>query len=711
MKHNMNQNHTPGRLSLMAIAVAAFTLPASSTFAQGVLEEVVVTATKRAESTQDIAISVVALSGDRLNKMSIDNFENMAISVPNFSVSDSLTVSQITMRGVGSGEDRGFEQSVSTYKDGVYLPRSRQSRSPFFDVDRVEVLRGPQAVLFGLNSTAGAVSVHGAVNNPGDEFELSLTGEYEAEYSGMRVRAVAGGSVGETLGWRLALETKDSGDGWLENNVSGDAGVLEHDMARLSLVWQPTDQMKATFRWEHNEAESTGQITEIVNANTLATDAAPGGLFDRVAGVNAAEPGTFDLRGLDGQFDGRSFASENIPFKALHDSINGGNYRLPLGADQEIDNVSLALDWALGEYTLSALLGYSDYSYDAAVNIAGLPFSIYSGTNFEEYDQTSIEIRLASPAGEAFEWIAGVYYQDSSLFTDQPNTIDVTPLLSLVTGLPPAVVDAAVTGAPPLWELAGANLAQDAELMSLFVNGTWNINESVSVTAGVRYSDDEKKYVRSAQTTGSGLYLKAADGGLGTFIGGAVLNANGLSVGDTAGIISSDNLMPELSVEWDVNDDVMLYAKYAQSVKSGGVATAGSAALDGLIYGDEDAESFEVGMKGRFLGGRAELNAAIFTTEFTDLQVKSSIVDGAGAIATIIGNAGAATSEGLELDGRVLISDGLTLGANIAFLNAEYDFYPAGPCNRSGSTTPGAVAGTCYLSGEQLPFAVETSGS
>lgn len=221
--------------SCLALAVSAVT----ATMAHAQLEEVLVTATKREQSTQDIPMSITAVSGDRLDAMGIDNFEDLSNSIPNFTVGDTLIVNQITMRGIGSGEDRGFEQSVSTFKDGVYLPRSRQSRSPFFDVDRVEVLRGPQAVLFGLNSTAGAISVHGAVNRPGDEFELTVTGEYESEQEGYRGRAVAGGSLGDTIGWRLALETMDGGDAWLDNSYSGDAGEPEHDIARIPWSGSP----------------------------------------------------------------------------------------------------------------------------------------------------------------------------------------------------------------------------------------------------------------------------------------------------------------------------------------------------------------------------------------------------------------------------------------------------------------------------------------
>lgn len=166
--------------------------------------------------------------------------------------------------------------------------------------------------------------------------------------------------------------------------------------------------------------------------------------------------------------------------------------------------------------------------------------------------------------------------------------------------------------------------------------------------------------------------------------------------------------MPEATLEWDINDNMMLFGRYAESAKSGGVATAGSVSAAGLIYDDETAESFEVGFKGRFLDGRAEFNAVAFTTEYKDLQVKNSSVTESGVL-TVIGNAAKATAEGVELDGRLMVADWLTVGGTLAFLDASYDSYDGADCNRSQSF-PTSAAG-CDLSGASLPFAADQSGN
>ena len=270
----------------IALGVAAtYSIPS---YAQ--LEEVIVTATKRAESTQDIPMSVQAVSGERLEAMAISDLSDLATTIPNFSIGDGLTTNLITMRGVGSGEDRSFEQSVSMFVDGIYMPRSRQTRTPFFDADRVEVLRGPQAVLFGLNSTAGAISIHSAVNNPGDEFEARITGEYETEYEGGKGTLVVGGSPLDSLGLRLALETGDTGDGYIDNDTLGEQGDSESTVARLSAVWEATDKLMVTTKYNYADYEVHGQLAEAVNRAASALDNGDGKLNWKNSGIGQLLP-------------------------------------------------------------------------------------------------------------------------------------------------------------------------------------------------------------------------------------------------------------------------------------------------------------------------------------------------------------------------------------------------------------------------------------
>jgi outer membrane receptor protein involved in Fe transport len=366
------------------------------------------------------------------------------------------------MRGIGSGEDRSFEQSVSMFVDGIYMPRSRQTRTPFFDADRVEILRGPQAVLFGLNSTAGAISIHSAVNNPGDSFEASITGEYETENEGASGTLIVGGSPLDNLGLRLAIKSGDSGDGYIDNNFLGDQGDSESTVARLSVVWEPTDDLRATAKYNYADYEVNGQTAEPVNRFAKAVDNGDGQLNWKNSGIGELLP--------------------------LLSAVSGNTMSKP-GADQEAENFSLNVDYMLGEHTLTGLFGYSDYDYNLATDLdsvsfagLGIPGVSLDAVSYEEYEQTSFELRLTSPGGETLDYVVGAYYQDSTLEAEQPA----------VTLLPP---DA--TGQPvDLLERGNNFFDQDATLWSAFASLTWNITERMRAIGGVRYSDDDKDWDR-----------------------------------------------------------------------------------------------------------------------------------------------------------------------------------------------------------------------
>jgi outer membrane receptor protein involved in Fe transport len=614
-------------------------------------------------------MSVQAVSGEKLNAMAISELGDLATMIPNFSIGDGVTTNLITMRGMGSGEDRSFEQSVSMFVDGIYMPRSRQTRTPFFDADRVEILRGPQAVLFGLNSTAGAISIHSAVNNPGDEFEARITGAYESEYEGGKVTGVVGGSPIDSLGVRLAVESGDTGDGYIDNDFLGDQGDSESTVGRLSAVWEPTDNLIVTAKYNYADYEVHGQTAEAVNRFAPAVDNGDGKLDWKNSGIG-----------------------ELLPLLA---PISQHDLTKP-GSEQELNNFSLNLDYALGEHTLTGLIGYSDYDYSLSTDLDGVSFAgggvpglSFDAMSYEEYEQKSAELRLTSPGGETLDYVMGIYYQDSELTSDQPNIFKYPTAL---TGFP---VD--------LYERGNNIFEQDATLWSGFVSVTWNMTDSFRLIGGGRYSDDDKDWERSS------ICQHSFDGGANWAPAEFNLGACAIA-SDQKDNVSSDNFMPEIVAQYDWGDDTMVFAKYSESAKSGGAATGTSVPDGEIVYDDETAKGFELGLKTTFLDGMAEFNAVAFYTEFDDLQVKSSTFAGTRVVTTI-GNAGEATTQGIELDGRWAATDWLTLGGAVAYLDAQYDEYTSGPCNTSGSTPTSSTGKGCDLDDEDLPFSPEWTGS
>jgi iron complex outermembrane receptor protein len=244
-----------------AVSIATHSLSAGAQQ----LEEIIVTAQKRAESLQDVPISVSAIQGEKIQDAGIPNMAALADYVPNLHIADAPVNTNIYMRGVGSGNNQGFEQSVGMYIDGVYMGRGRQYRAGFLDVERVEVLRGPQGTLFGRNTVAGAVNITSASARAGDE----LTGQVMASaesFDGRVLEGFVGGGVTDTLGVRLAMKYRET-DGFADNTFLGrPEGSIEELSWRLSLNWQPTDDLNVNFKYSavglraHRRVDHDGKV-------------------------------------------------------------------------------------------------------------------------------------------------------------------------------------------------------------------------------------------------------------------------------------------------------------------------------------------------------------------------------------------------------------------------------------------------------------------
>ena len=242
-----------------AVALSVSAIPGTS-YSQA-LEEVIVTAQKRAESLMDVPLSVSAVSGGRMLEAGIRNLGDLTAYVPNFQKSETSIGSYLSIRGISSGINQGFEQSVVQYMDDVALGRSPLARAPFMDLARVEVLRGPQNVLFGKNSIGGALSL--VTNQPTDEFEASVMLEYETEYDTPEANLVLSGGLTESVRGRLAVRYLEE-DGYFENNLTDrDEAGREEATLRGTLAWDVSDTVEAVLKLERSEFDFEGRTDEL----------------------------------------------------------------------------------------------------------------------------------------------------------------------------------------------------------------------------------------------------------------------------------------------------------------------------------------------------------------------------------------------------------------------------------------------------------------
>ncbi|WNC66965.1 TonB-dependent receptor [Thalassotalea nanhaiensis] len=672
----LNKITTALSVALLGSTIAVPTFAAEDEQLKG-LEVIQVTATKRITTAQETPLSLEAINGDDIAKKGLANLEDLTTSMPNINIGSGLGVQTVSMRGMGSGNERSFEQSVGMFIDGVYMPRSRQYRAPFFDAERVEIIRGPQAVLYGLNATAGTITVNSASTQPGDEGFLNLSAGYEVEYAGYNVGAVTGGSLGDDVGARLAVRYTDNGDGFYyneyENALTGqeaqDEGDGDETIVRGTLVWDASDNLKITTKVDYADAETLGETGETINHPLMPL-------------------------GIDGEMDWTRNASSTLS--------SWWNDKGP-GMYHELLNASIKADYSMGDHLVTATFGHSTSDFDLITNTATLPGDFLSVSIYEEFTQNSAEFRLTSPETGNFSYIAGLYVAASELE-------NVT-----VSALGPAILGDGPTGTG--LSIGGSFLnTLDTTTISPFVSGTYNISDDFRITAGVRYSSEEKEVGRENLEC----FMKASDGA-GGFMELTpnltdVYESMGLAAicGTLAGLEddkTSTNLMPEVIAQYDISNDTNSYAKLSVSKKSGGYGFSTSiGSAEALDFDDETAKSIELGIKTRFMDGRGQANLAIYHTIYEDLQQNSFTFNDDGTVDTAIVNAGESLSQGFEADVKFLLTENLTIGASVAYLSSEYEEFELGTCY-VGQTPTIPDTAICDKTGENTPFAPEFSGN
>lgn len=680
------------------IALPILTLVPITMVNAQVLEEIVVTASKIEQNLQDVPVSVSAVSGEKINTLGIQRAEELSALIPNFSVQQDPIGDKINIRGIQSGNNAGLEQSVSTFVDGIYRGRGVQSRFAFLDVERIEVLRGPQGTLFGKNTIGGAVSIVSA--KPTEEFEGALTGIYTFEnvdeYEG---RGYISGPLSDSVRGRLAFQWRDISEGYIDNIFYNESSPQLNETAlRGTLDWDFSDNTLITAKIEIADFDLQGQ-----NFSTI--ESGP------IAGFGLAE-NTYDQANM-GSID------------PVLDFGSSGNH------EGDILESSVIVKTQMDSGELTSILSYSEYDFQ---RLCDCDFSLLDLIRFddgEEFDQTSFEIRYASDNDGAFQYITGAYFHDNSLYADADTYFNVRgstqgdlaidTVLNLGcqgAGNDPGDRNCIVAGlvstfdGTPL-EYVDFNryhfLDQDDTVAAVFFQGTYDINETTRASLGIRYTTEEKDAVQAAYAADYGtrnrndvvgnesLYAGAA-AGLQPFltIAEAVNHSNDLNRKENS-LTWSGNL------QWDYSDDTLLYASVATGFKAGGFNTfAFTADPDEAEYEEEEVLSFELGAKMSLLDDAAELNIAIFHSEFDDIQTALFT----GSASFIVQNASAATSEGIEFDGRWAVSNNLLAYGGLAFVNFEFDDFPNAGCYaeqllqfRADTASPLATLQECGAAG------------
>jgi iron complex outermembrane receptor protein len=658
------------------LAVAAAACCTMTAHAQ--LEEVVVTAQKREQSLQDVPMAVSAMGAAQMQEAGIQTLADLSLYMPTLEVNTSTSpVSNIyRIRRLGNlANVPSVEPAVAIVVDGAFRGRPVFGAGDLFDVERIEVLRGPQSTLYGKNATAGVVSIHTAV--PGDEFEwkAELTGGvYDGGAGDADMYSFKGGISGpltDNLSGSLGVSGIDQ-DKLMGNGYQDGLGVETNENKRVSfrgqLAWDVSDDLSVRAivgNMEIDKAAGTANDIYIDPTSPLIVGIPEAGLPPVLATAASLAEGPAGL------------CADNDP------ENNTGCNLADTSTDLSAWEGTLLVDYQLANgWTIDSLTSWDWYKFKGPQNDVAQASSLvlrYKPT--QESESWQQELRLSSAGGEFLDWQVGAfYYHNEFYFGDKGDT---------------AMFKSDVDSGNPLWEaILGVPFAapgqlgyldgrQKSDYYAIFGQGIWNLTDAFSVTTGVRWQREEKD-----------MDIDQAVNDLTPSVISAVLSP--VAVGWVGGSDdrSADEVTWSVSPQYNFNDDTMVYATVSHGWKSGGFDIGfGAAPADGREFKDEQLMHYELGVKSELWDNRIRLAASAFYTDIDDYQ-DPLFIGGQFIIKTVEKS----SLKGAELEGTVLLTDKLTSQFAVSYVEFEYDDYKDGAC--WPTAVPDGTNGGCDLSGK-----------
>lgn len=675
------------------------------------IEEIVVTARGREETVRDIPVAITAVSGDDLERYNLGRFDELGALIPQLDIvrGNSGSGASISMRGIGSTfTSIGIEQSVAVIVDGVYYPQGRVINEGLFDVEQVAVLKGPQALYFGKNASAGVIALQ--TRNPGDEVETILRAGYEFEQQRMDVDAILSAPINDYVGARLALRGTRSWDGYMKNSVQPttyttiDAATFQSSVydvpaagndqwprekslsGRLTLAGDLEETLfwnvKASFsRVETEGPDGQSQIWNCPTLNGQSHLTAPDP--DNPA-VSIPVPNPAAVCGIDWEHQRNPIPPAIAAVTPLLNQFGGER-----GEDYRSHGLTTTLDYVFDQAEVTMIANYhkqktkwvGDFDFTGAMDT-------FAGEQ-NEFEAFSTEIRAVTQLEGPVNFVVGGYYQK----TNRDFVQDV------FTG---GVENTAVTDPKNQFVSFAKISGTEGETWSGYAEVIWDIDPRWQFTLGTRYLRETK----------DSFFLQPYVNPLlsAVFLEGAIEAGQKFT-----------NWSPEATLRWEATDNVMLYGAYKQGFKSGGFSNSGIISgltanpLDDALFEPEEVEGFEFGIKSTHFDGTLSLEAEVYYYEFEDLQIDFF---NSPTFAFITENAGKAETKGVEAQINWLPPqvDGLSLYASLAYNIAEYkDFIApcfAGQTPAMGCTifNPGEVPKQ-QLSGTRRPLAPRWSGA
>jgi iron complex outermembrane receptor protein len=595
------------------------------------LEEIIVTARKREESVQNVPVAVTALSAAELQRSSIRDMRDITAFVPNLLV-DKVSALQggaaIAIRGVSYQEiDKSLDPGVGVLLDGVYLGTNAGQILQNFDLERLEVLRGPQGTLFGRNTIGGALAIFRTA--PTKELGGKVQGTL-GDYGRQDLRGLLNLPMTANGGAKLWASSLNS-DGYIRNTTIGDDVASEnYKNGGATLAYDVTDDFDVSFTYERTDDKSDvgawANDNKFFNEYPYPIPGDPPTPADLAGLLPLVTPGTPYTGNPVGFRDFDLGSDEN------HVSQNGRN-----NGDTTVDYVNLTMNYAMQEWYLTSITGYIDRNEHSRL----------------EYDANSIP--FLDNIGDV-ELTSGLYYW----YSDYDTHSSTNDLFEWLAGLPDGSV---------------GTISQHGETESYaaFTSADWSLTEKLTLNAGLRYTWEEK----TLKPVGQQFFLA----------NGTPISPDPSRPEATE---NWDKWSPRIGAQYQFTEALMSYLSYSEGFKSGGffgritLATAGSL----RSFNPEEVSTTELGLKSMWWDQRLRVNAAIFNSVYSNKQEEVIVADAGGNVDTVVVNASDATMSGAELEINALLYEGLTVFLQGGYLDAEYDEFstdvPGLPTDASG---------------------------
>ena len=651
---------------------ASLLLPLLSTGIQAadetlMLEEVIVTATRRTERLQDVPMSVSAFTGDFLQDSGINNLANLDEYTPNLMVTPgpSARSTSFRIRGIGSaGTNSGIDPSVGIFLDGVYQGRAGMSINDLVDVERVEILRGPQGTLYGKNTAAGALSV--ITKRPSSEFESLMELSYDTDEL-LQLRGMVNLPLGEAdHAVRISAFVVD-GDHLYENTYNGEGlndankwGGRARFLFDMGAQNGGSDYGEFLVTLDYTKEDKDCCAFAVMNYNGLSplntpSTNSPSDEWQARLGLNDLGRPILQYNAFE---DSEGFSPPDAdPFSDdywldgdMHSKIEVGGIGVEWNRDLASDN------------TLTWINAWRFYDNDSAYDGDFTAYEASVASDKIDLDQYSSELRIATPSGGTFEGQAGLYAyysefdslgklgQGQSLYENAIIRVEGTP------------IDAPMSLFFPDGSVNTDDNTYSTTSYAAFGQMVWNINEEFSATLGLRYTY-EKKEREGSQVSDPvpppGVELPPIAG-------------PDLEYDDNR---SDTNLSPSLSLRYFYTLDIMGYASVSRGFKSGGFDQRRVSMNTNGEFDEETATNYELGWKTTLYNRRLQFNGTLFLVDYEDFQ--SQAFDGAQVRVT---NAGDLRSYGTELELVFIPAANMTIGSAIGYVKAEYESFDNGQC-------------------------------